>query len=225
LDIVFEQAQAQYEHRVVLQPLSLRLGESRIGVIGLNGSGKSTFARLINGLLLPASGRVLTNGYDTAKDTTRARGAVGFIFQDPANQIVLPLIRDDMALGLGRQRLSPSETEERIAAALARLGIDHLLDRRAHELSGGELQLAALAAVLVTAPDIVIMDEPTNQLDLRNRNLVARTIASLTENLIVVTHDLHLISGFQRVLLFHEGRLIEDGPAAAVIDRYIALAS
>lgn len=223
LDILFDRAQASFGQRVALKPLSLRLTERRIGVIGLNGSGKSSFARLINGLLLPSAGRVVTNGHDTAKDGARARAAVGFIFQNPANQIVLPLVREDIALGLQARGLAKAEVDHAVASALERVGIAHLLDRRAHELSGGEVQLAALAAVLATRPDIVIMDEPTNQLDLRNRNLVERTIGTLDENVIVVTHDLGLIADFPRVLLFHEGVLVQDGPAAETIAHYLKL--
>jgi biotin transport system ATP-binding protein len=223
LDILFDRAQASFGQRVALKPLSLRLTERRIGVIGLNGSGKSSFARLINGLLLPSAGRVVTNGHDTAKDGARARAAVGFIFQNPANQIVLPLVREDIALGLQVRGLAKAEVDHAVASALERVGIAHLLDRRAHELSGGEVQLAALAAVLATRPDIVIMDEPTNQLDLRNRNLVERTIGALDENVIVVTHDLGLIADFSRVLLFHEGVLVQDGPAAETIAHYLKL--
>lgn len=223
LDILFDRAEASFGQRVALKPLSLRLTERRIGVIGLNGSGKSSFARLINGLLLPSAGRVLTNGHDTAKDGARARAAVGFIFQNPANQIVLPIVREDIALGLQVRGLAKAEVDHAVASALERVGIAHLLDRRAHELSGGEVQLAALAAVLATKPDIVIMDEPTNQLDLRNRNLVARTIGALDENVIVVTHDLGLIADFSRVLLFHEGVLVQDGPAGETIAHYLKL--
>jgi biotin transport system ATP-binding protein len=223
LDILFDRAQASFGQRVALKPLSLRLTERRIGVIGLNGSGKSSFARLINGLLLPSAGRVVTNGHDTAKDGARARAAVGFIFQNPANQIVLPLVREDIALGLQARGLAKAEVDHAVASALERVGIAHLLDRRAHELSGGEVQLAALAAVLATRPDIVIMDEPTNQLDLRNRNLVERTIGALDENVIVVTHDLGLIADFSRVLLFHDGVLVQDGPAAETIAHYLKL--
>lgn len=223
LDILFDRAEASFGQRVALKPLSLRLTERRIGVIGLNGSGKSSFARLINGLLLPSAGRVLTNGHDTAKDGARARAAVGFIFQNPANQIVLPIVREDIALGLQVRGLAKAEVDIAVASALERVGIAHLLDRRAHELSGGEVQLAALAAVLATKPDIVIMDEPTNQLDLRNRNLVERTIGALDENVIVVTHDLALIADFSRVLLFHEGVLVQDGPAGETIAHYLKL--
>lgn len=225
MHIQFDNAGAAYADHLALKPLTLELTERRIGVIGLNGSGKSTFARMINGLVAPSSGRVLTNGHDTRTAASKARSAVGYVFQNPANQIILPLVRDDIALGLQSRRLSKPDEAQAVAAVLARLHASHLIDRRAHELSGGEVQLAALASVLVTEPDIVILDEPTNQLDLRNRNLVERTIAALPENVIVVTHDLALLSGFERVLLFHEGSLMLDGPAETTIPRYLALAA
>ncbi|MCV9907808.1 energy-coupling factor ABC transporter ATP-binding protein [Brucella sp. HL-2] len=225
MNILFDRAEAKFADKVVLEPLSLELSERRIGIIGLNGSGKSTFSRMVNGLVLPSSGRVVTNGHDTASDGAKVRAAVGYIFQNPANQIVLPLIKDDIALGLQSRGFSKQETAVAVSSVLDRVGITHLAERRAHELSGGELQLAALASVLVTSPDIVIMDEPTNQLDLRNRNIVERTIRDLQENVIVVSHDLTLLSGFDRVLLFHQGKLIDDGPADETIARYLALAS
>lgn len=211
--------------RVVLEPLSLELTERRVGIIGLNGSGKTTFSRMVNGLVRPSSGRVITNGHDTAKDGVKVRQAVGYIFQNPVNQIVLPLVKEDIALGLQSRRLGKAEVDHRVAAALDRVAVAHLAERRAHELSGGEVQLAALASVLALSPDIVIMDEPTNQLDLRNRNLVERTIRNLPESVIVVTHDLDLLSGFDRVLLFHAGRLVFDGAAEAAISRYQTLAA
>ena len=225
MNILFDRAEAKFADKVVLEPLSLKLSERRIGIIGLNGSGKSTFSRMVNGLVLPSSGRVVTNGHDTASDGAKVRAAVGYIFQNPANQIVLPLIKDDMALGLQSRGLSKQEIAFAVSSVLDRIGITHLAERRAHELSGGELQLAALASVLVTSPDIVIMDEPTNQLDLRNRNIVERTIRDLKENVIVVSHDLTLLSGFDRVLLFHQGKLIADGPVDKTIAQYLALAS
>ncbi len=225
MDIRFEQAEARFEGRTVVQPLTLSLTEHRIGVIGLNGSGKTTFARMINGLVLPAAGRVSVNGFDTVKDGDKVRGQAGFIFQNPQNQIILPILKEDIALGLKSRKLPKADTEKAVEAVLARFGIADLGERRAHELSGGELQLAALASVLVTRPDILIMDEPTNQLDLRNRGLVERTIHGLEENVIVISHDLGLIAGFDRILLFHEGRLAHDGVPAEVIARYHELAA
>ncbi|WP_435655215.1 energy-coupling factor ABC transporter ATP-binding protein [Brucella pituitosa] len=225
MNILFDRAEAKFAGKVVLEPLSLELSERRIGIIGLNGSGKTTFSRMVNGLILPSSGRVVTNGHDTASNGAKVRATVGYIFQNPANQIVLPLIKDDIALGLQSRGLGKQEIAVAVSSVLDRVGITHLAERRAHELSGGELQLAALASVLVTSPDIVIMDEPTNQLDLRNRNIVERAIRDLDENVIVVSHDLTLLSGFDRVLLFDQGKLIDDGPADETIAHYLALAS
>ena len=225
MDIRFEQAEARFEGRTVLHPLTLSLDERRIGVIGLNGSGKTTFARMVNGLVVPAVGHVMVNGFDTAKDGERVRAETGFIFQNPQNQIILPILKEDIALGLKSRKLSKQETESAVRDVLDRFGIAHLAERRAHELSGGELQLAALASVLVTKPNILIMDEPTNQLDLKNRGLVERTIHGLDENVIVISHDLPLIADFDRVLLFHEGRLAADGAAAETIARYREIAT
>lgn len=207
-----------------LHPLSLTLTERRIGIIGLNGSGKTTFARLINGLAKPATGRVIVNGRDTAADQKAVLSDVGFIFQSPQNQIILPVVRDDIAFGLKGRGLGRAETEKAVATILARFDAAHLADRRAHELSGGELQMAALCSVLVTEPQILILDEPTNQLDLRNRTRVQQIIAGLHEHVIVITHDLDFIGEFERVLLFHEGRLMADAPPEEAIVRYREIA-
>jgi biotin transport system ATP-binding protein len=225
LDIRFEEAEARFEKRLILHPLTLSLSERRIGVIGLNGSGKTTFVRMINGLVAPAGGRVTVNGLDTIKEADKVRSQTGFIFQNPQNQIILPILKEDIALGLKSRKLSREETDAAVEAVLSRFGIPHLADRRAHELSGGELQLAALASVLVTNPGILIMDEPTNQLDLRNRGLVQRTIDALDEKVIVISHDLDLVADFDRLLLFHQGRLAADGPPRDVISRYKVIAA
>ncbi|ADY63678.1 MULTISPECIES: energy-coupling factor ABC transporter ATP-binding protein [Rhizobium/Agrobacterium group] len=225
MEIRFDTAGVAFEGRQALQPVSLTLTERRIGVIGLNGSGKTTFARLINGLTKPTRGKVSVNGLDTVKDARAVLQAVGFIFQNPQNQIILPIIRDDVAFGLKRLGIGKTETETRVKAVLARLGIAHLEERRAHELSGGELQLAALAALLVTEPQILILDEPTNQLDLKNRAIVEKTMAALSQALVVITHDLPLLSGFDRVLVFHEGELVADANPEEAVARYLEVAS
>ncbi|MBO0133785.1 energy-coupling factor ABC transporter ATP-binding protein [Agrobacterium burrii] len=222
MEIRFDAAGVAFEGRQALQPLSLTLTERRIGVIGLNGSGKTTFARLINGLNKPSEGKVNVNGLDTVTDAKAVLQTVGFIFQNPQNQIILPIVRDDVAFGLKRLGLGKAETDAKVKAILARLGISHLEERRAHELSGGELQLAALAALLVTEPDILILDEPTNQLDLKNRAVVEKTMATLSQSLIVITHDLPLLEGFDRVLVFHGGALIADAAPEEAVSQYLA---
>ncbi len=224
LDICFSQAGAQFENRVALHPLSLTLTERRIGIIGLNGSGKTTFARMVNGLTKPTSGTVTVNGLDTVKDDAAVLRQVGFIFQNPQNQIILPIIRDDIAFGLKNRRMDKAAIDAAVDTTLQRLGIEHLATRRAHEISGGELQLAALAALTITGPKILIMDEPTNQLDLKNRALVENTMAGLEQDLIVITHDLPLLASFDRVLGFHQGHLHADTSPGEAIELYKKLA-
>jgi len=224
LDIRFEQAGLRYGPQIALQPLTLTLSERRIAIIGLNGSGKSSFARMINGLAKPTTGRVIVGGLDTIADAKAVLGKVGFIFQSPQNQIILPVVRDDIAFGLKNRGLAKPAVEAAVEAVLERLGARHLADRRAHELSGGELQLAALCAVLVTGPDILILDEPTNQLDLRNRGRVETMIGDLPEKVIVISHDLALIDNFDRVLVFDQGRLVADGAPGDSIPRYREIA-
>lgn len=225
LEIRFDAAGVAFEGRQALKPLALTLTEQRIGVIGLNGSGKTTFARLINGLNKPSQGKVSVNGLDTVADAKAILQMVGFIFQNPQNQIILPIVRDDVAFGLKRLGLGKTEIENRVKAVLARLAVSHLEERRAHELSGGELQLAALAALLVTEPQILILDEPTNQLDLKNRAIVEKTMAALSQSLIVITHDLPLLQGFDRVLVFHGGALVADAGPEEAVARYLEVAA
>jgi biotin transport system ATP-binding protein len=202
--------------RQVLTDVSVELSEHRIGVIGANGSGKSTFARLLNGLVLPDSGQVRVAGHDTRRDGRAVRRLVGFCFTDPDAQIVMPTVREDIGFGLGRRGLAPADIAARVERALTDFGLADQADHPAHLLSGGQKQLLALAAVLVTEPALLIMDEPTTLLDLRNAAAVGRIVAELPQQVILVTHHLELLEGFDRVLVFDEGRLVcDDVPAAA----------
>lgn len=220
MEIRFTDCSVSFGERVALHPLSLALDERRVGVIGLNGSGKTTFARLINGLVKPTTGRVKVNGLDTVEDDRAVLTEAGFIFQNPQHQLIMPIVIDDIAFGLKNRGLPAHEISSRTEAVLARFGVSHLARRRVHELSGGETQLVAMASVIVTGPKILILDEPTNQLDLRNRRMVAETIDTLHEDTIVITHDLALAESAERVLLFHEGRLLADGAPDETIRRY-----
>lgn len=225
LDIRFADCSVRFGDKTALFPVSLTLTERRIGIIGLNGSGKTTFARLINGLVKPSEGKVLVGGLDTVADEKQVFGKAGFIFQNPQHQLIMPIVEEDIAFGLKNRGLKGAEIAERTTAILARFGISHLARRRVHELSGGETQLFAMASVLVTEPDILILDEPTNQLDLKNRALVERTIDSLEQQVLVISHDLSLVEDFERILLFHDGRLAGDGAPGEIIARYRELAA
>ncbi len=203
--------------RQVLAGLSLTLPQQRIGVIGANGSGKSTFARLLNGLVLPSTGRVTVDGFDTRSQGREVRRRVGFCFTDPDAQIVMPTVAEDVAFGLRRRGLGKPEIAARVSAALEAYGLAGHADHPAHLLSGGQKQLLALASVLVTEPAVLVMDEPTTLLDLRNASMIASVVARLPQQVVLVTHHLDLVADFDRVLVFDEGRVVcDDVPGVAV---------
>jgi biotin transport system ATP-binding protein len=212
-----------YGERTVLRGLDLRLTERRIGVIGANGSGKSTVARLLTGLVLPTEGAVLVDGLDTRTDLRAVRRRVGFVFQDPDAQIVHPTVAEDVAFGLENQGVPPAERAERVAEVLDRYGLAGHADHPAHLLSGGQKQLLAIAGVLVMRPARVVFDEPTTLLDLVNARRVARVIAELDQHVVVVTHDLPLLEEFDRVLVVDDGRVVADAPPAEAVAAYTAL--
>ena len=208
--------------REVLRDVDLELGEQRIGVIGANGSGKSTFARLLNGLVLPTRGTVTVDGRDTRRDGAAVRRRVGFCFSDPDAQIVMPTVREDVALGLRRHRLSRAEVAHRVEATLDAVGLGDHADHPAHLLSSGQKQLLALTSVLVTEPDVLVLDEPTTLLDLRNARDVVRRLAGLHQQVVLVTHDLTALDGFDRVLTIDAGRVVFDGDPAGAVAAYVA---
>ena len=214
-----------YGDRVVLRDVDLRLTERRVGVIGANGSGKSTFARLLNGLVQPTSGQVLVDGLDTRADVRAVRRRVGFVFADPDAQIVHPTVAEDVAYGLENQGVPADERTERVAEVLARHGLAGHADHPAHLLSGGQKQLLAIAGVLVMRPARIVFDEPTTLLDLVNARRVGELIAGLAQQVVVVTHQLDLLDGFDRVLVVDRGRVVTDaapGPAVAAYRRLMA---
>lgn len=203
-----------------LREVDVRLEEHRIGVLGANGSGKSTFARLLNGLVLPTSGTVTVGGFDTARDGRDVRRRVGFCFTDPDSQIVMPTVAEDVAFGLRRRGMSKADAAPRVREVLADYGLDPYADHAAHQLSGGQKQLLALASVLATEPELLVMDEPTTLLDLRNSRMVDGTVARLPQQVVLVTHHLDLVADFDRVLVFDETRLVHDGPPEESVKAY-----
>ncbi|MFF1830910.1 energy-coupling factor ABC transporter ATP-binding protein [Paenarthrobacter sp. NPDC058040] len=209
--------------KVLLQDVSLELAERRIGVIGANGSGKSTLLRLVNGLVEPSEGSVVVHGDDTVGAVRKVRANVGFVFTDPLSQLVMPTGREDVELSLRRTIKNGRERSARAEAVLDRFGIVHLADQSIYELSGGERQLLALAAVLAVNPRVLVLDEPSTLLDLRNRELLRRTIAGLDQQVIMSTHDLELAEDMDRVLVVDAGRIVFDGGASEAIAQYRAL--
>jgi biotin transport system ATP-binding protein len=212
-----------YGDRPVLSGIDLHLTERRIGIVGANGSGKSTFARLLNGLVVPSTGTVLVDGLDTGTAVREVRRRVGFVFQDPDAQIVHPTVAEDVAYGLENQGVPAPERAVRVAEVLQRYGLAGHADHPAHLLSGGQKQLLAIAGVLVMRPARIVFDEPTTLLDLVNTRRVAQVIEELEQQVVVVTHDLDLLDGFDRVLVFDGGRVVADGSPDSSVAAYRTL--
>ncbi len=230
-EIRFEAAEVRVESpdlggsRTILQPTTLSLTEQRIGIVGSNGSGKSTLARLINGLVLPSAGRVTVEGLDVARQGAAVRRRVGFTFTDPAAQLVMPTCVEDVELSLRRTVKDRVRRKHVALETLARFGLSERAEVSVHALSGGQRQLLALAGVLATSPDVLVTDEPTTLLDLRNTRMVGDLLFSLPQQLILVTHDLDLVRRCDRVLVVEDGRVSYDADADAAVKHYVRTVS
>jgi len=208
--------------RVLLDDITLDLAERRIALIGANGSGKSTLLRLLNGLRTPTAGTVTVDGRDTTAKAAEVRARVGFVFTDPLAQLLMSTPMEDVGLSLRARIRDRRERTRRAEELLAERGLLEVAHQSIYDLSGGERQLVALTSVLAVRPRIVVADEPTTLLDLRNRILLRRAFAELEQQLIVSTHDLDLAAEMDRVLVVDGGRIVADGDPDNVIDGYVS---
>ena len=209
--------------REILAPTSLTVTERRVAVIGANGSGKSTLARLVNGLVRPSSGRVTVDGLDVVREGAAVRRMVGFCFTDPAAQLVMPTCVEDVELSLRRSVKGSAARRDRAMSVLAANGLEEHAHDSVHSLSGGQRQLLALAGVLATEPTVVVADEPTTLLDRANTRRVADALLGLSQQLVLVTHDLDLATRCERVLVVDDARIVADGPPDESIAHYTRL--
>jgi len=216
--ITLDGVTVRFDGRTVLREVGVELTAPTIAVIGANGSGKSTFARLLNGLVAPDVGTVSVHGLDTVKDRAAVRKRVGFVFTNPDAQILMPTPAEDLALSLrGQPRV---EAAERVRETLAAHGLEKHADVPASSLSGGQKQMLALASVLITEPRLVVADEPTTLLDLRNARRIGDLLLAQPAQVVIVTHDLELAGRCGAAVLFDEGRIAASGEPATVIDAY-----
>jgi len=219
--IELEHVTVELDGRLILDDVTVRLEQRRIAVIGANGSGKSTFARLLDGLVAPTRGSVRVHGLDVVRELKRVRREVGFVFTNPDAQILMPTVAEDVALSLRGSGLDRAQIAERITAVLEQYGLAAHAEAPAYSLSGGQKQLLALASVLVRKPKLVIADEPTTLLDLGNARRIGRLLVDeLAAQLVVVTHDLELAERCDIALQFRDGRLVEVGEPAEVVRSY-----
>lgn len=193
-------------------------GES-VGIIGVNGAGKSTILMLLMGILLPDSGEVLIGDVHLTKKTLpMIRQRLGMVFQNPDDQLFMTNIYDDVAFGPRNYKLDEKEVESRVMGALELVGISELKDRAPFRLSGGEKRASSIACVLSMQPDVLIMDEPTSALDPKARRRVIGLLNSFTHTKIITSHDLDLVlETCQRVIVVKNGKIAADGATSEIL--------
>lgn len=209
--------------RTILKSVSCELHSASIAVLGTNGSGKSTFLRLIDGLERRTSGELAVMGLDPSRNAKELHRSIGFVFTNPDTQIIMPTVREDVALSLHGAPLSKEEKAERVTEQLAHCNLLHCADQPAHSLSGGQKQMLALAAILIREPRLLLADEPTTMLDLPNAARISQALlADSNRPAIIATHDLALAARCETAMLFHDGQVVEIGESGMVIERYRA---
>lgn len=210
--IAIQKLSFSYQDRLnVLQNISLtiRSGE-RVGLIGPNGSGKTTLFLLTCGVLKPTAGDIRL--FNKPIVVGEFRPEIGFVFQNPNDQLFLPSVRDDIAFGPENIGLPAIEVEECVQEAISLTGVQSLLDRVPHNLSGGEKCMVAIAGVLAMRPRLVLYDEPSANLDMRSRRRLVQFLQQSQQTMIISSHDLELILEVcDRILLIDQGQIIADG--------------
>lgn len=210
----------QESQKKILNNISIDIESgSFVAIIGKNGSGKSTIAKHINGLIVPDSGKVFVNGYDTCNydDVWRVRQNAGMVFQNPDNQIVSSIVEDDVAFGPENLGVDPLEIRTRVDDALKAVNMDGYKNKAPHMLSGGQKQRIAIAGVVAMKPKCIIFDEPTAMLDPMGRKDVLAIIKKLNcEGIttVLITHFMEEAALADRVIIVDDGEIkFDDVPS------------
>lgn len=212
----------QSDERLAIDGLSTTIYEGEwLAIIGHNGSGKSTFSKLLVGLLEAKSGIIEVDGKVLSMDTLwDIRSQIGLVFQNPDNQFVGATVEDDVAFALENRGMPVEEMHERVASALKRVKMWDYRDKEPAALSGGQKQRVAIAGVIAMAPKIIILDESTSMLDPEGREELMAVVADIKQDndltVISITHDLNEAAEADRMLVFKEGQIIKEGRPADI---------
>jgi cobalt/nickel transport system ATP-binding protein len=200
--------------------LAIRAGE-RVALVGANGSGKSTLLQHLNGLLVPQEGRVIVGELPVVRPNLPAiRNFVGLVFQNPDDQLFMPTVWEDVTFGPMNQGVEGKALVERGTGALRAVGLepDFYGSRLANNLSGGEKKRVAIAGVLAMQPQVLVLDEPSAQLDPRSRRQLIRLLESFSLTQLIATHDLDLaLELCDRTVVLNQGQIVYDGQTEAIM--------
>ncbi len=214
----YEDSDSGSVQECVIENLSLQIQKGEfVAVLGHNGCGKSTLAKLCNGINIPVSGKVFVDGIDTADEAkiNDIRQRVGMVFQNPDNQIVATIVEDDVAFGPENLGVEPTEIRRRVDDALKRVEMYDFRLSEPHKLSGGQKQRVAIAGIIAMQPECVVLDEPTAMLDPRGRAEVMKAVKMLNEEqgitVVFITHYMDEAALADRVIVMDEGKTVFDG--------------
>ena len=201
----------------VIENFNLKIEKgSFVAVLGHNGCGKSTLAKLCNAIEVPLSGKVFVDGLDTADEekVLDIRRRVGVVFQNPDNQIVATIVEDDVAFGPENLGVDPKEIRRRVDEALKNVGMYEFRTFEPHKLSGGQKQRVAIAGIIAMKPECIVLDEPTAMLDPRGRREVMKTVKRLNKEfgitVIFITHYMDEAAKADRVVVMDKGKIVLD---------------
>jgi len=190
-----------------------------VALVGANGAGKSTLLLHLNGCLIPEAGTVRIGDFPLTKKTLpHVRRTVGMVFQDPDDQLFMPSVFDDVAFGPLNLGMPPEEVADKVSRSLETVGAAHLKDRPPYRLSGGEKRSVAIASVLAMSPSILVMDEPSANLDPKSRRELIDLLKTFDHTIILATHDLDMVLDLcSRTIVLRDGRVAADGPTMDIL--------
>lgn len=205
----------RFEDRIILKDINLQIKEGNfVAIIGHNGSGKTTLIKHLNGLLVPAKGGVIVDGFNTKNNDWEIKQKIGFVFQNPEDQLINSIVEEDVAFGLENLGVPSAAIKENVKNILDKLDISHLARENVNNLSFGQKQLVALAGILVMKPKYIVFDEPTSVLDPKNKANIMKIMKLLNKEgttIILVTQNLSDIKRFvKRVIVLSHGKIIFD---------------
>ena len=218
--IQFENVSLSLNARKLLNGVSLDIQEQRVGVIGRNGSGKTSFARLLSGLLAPSSGRVRVNGNDLFKHRAAALKTVGILFQNPDHQIIFPPVLEELSFGLTQQGQRKAEAMQNATKILQQFDRLDWAERTIATLSQGQRHLVCLLSVLAMAPPLLVLDEPFAGLDLPTKTYLQNLLYGLDQSVLHITHDLQALGEYERVIWLEQGQVAGDGLPKDIIPAF-----